>query len=85
MENLELIKLEHQRASDSEQEFREVLKTLKGTNTNKLYSCSRSLNILLNDYQELLTEKEIYKSRVDQAEKDKMQLVHELTQQKTDK
>ena len=85
MENLELIKVELVRASDSEQEFREVLKTLKGTNTNKLYSCSRSLNILLNDYQELLAEKEIYKSLVDQAERDKMQLVHELTQQKTDK
>jgi hypothetical protein len=61
MENLELIKLEHQRASDSEQEFREILKTLKGTNINKLYSCSRSLNLLLSDYQELLAEKDLYK------------------------
>lgn len=77
MENLELIKEEYQTALEKEAEFALFIKTSHSPAV-RLQSCSHSLDVVLNQFQEALNAKVALENQIAHLKNERAELQAEL-------
>ena len=78
---LEKMKLEWRPQSDAEAEFLRVIRSIK--TSAKIYTCSHTLQLLVDRYKHLSDENDYLQARTDQLENENFRIKHDLGNYKT--